>query len=48
MINKIACHEGKCREEEKTNAGKIEEMFESENIVDQIEKELWKQNFYGN
>ncbi|MBD3248578.1 hypothetical protein GF336_00855 [Candidatus Woesearchaeota archaeon] len=48
MINKVACHAGKCWEEGKTNTGKVEEMFEDENIVEQIEKDLWKVNLYGN
>ncbi|MBW2981555.1 hypothetical protein KY343_01615 [Candidatus Woesearchaeota archaeon] len=45
-MQKVACNNGKCWEVKK---GKLnfEDLFESHNIVDDIEEDLWKCTFYG-
>ena len=47
MQIKVACNNGKCWEVKKAKQD-FEDLFESNNIVDEIEKDLWKNNFYGN
>ena len=46
MIQRVACHNGKCWEEKK-GVYHFEELFRDGNIVDNIEKDLWKYEFYG-
>lgn len=43
----VVCHNGKCWEE-KGNIIPFDDLFEKDSIVDQIEKDLWRNNFYGN
>jgi len=46
MEKEVLCQSGKCWEVKKGKRD-FEDLFESNNIVDEIEKELWKTNFYG-
>ncbi len=46
MKQTIACHDGKCFKVKKGIAS-FEDLFEPYSIVDKIEEELWKYNFYG-
>ncbi len=47
-MRKIQCNNGKCWEVKKGNPVAFEDLFEDGSIVDNIEKDLWKHNFYGN
>jgi hypothetical protein len=46
MVEGVACHKGKCWEVRR-GAVDFEDLFEPHNIVDEIEQDLWKNNFYG-
>ncbi len=46
MIQKVNCHDGKCWEEKKGRQS-FEDLFEEGNIVQNINRDLWKKNFYG-
>jgi hypothetical protein len=48
MKQKVACHAGKCWEVKEAKTNYFEDVFEDNNIVDNIEKDLWKKTAYGN
>ncbi len=41
MNQKIKCHAGQCYEDESLNTA-FEELFDDSNVVDQIQKDLWR------
>ncbi|MEE9525966.1 MAG: hypothetical protein V3V78_05160 [Candidatus Woesearchaeota archaeon] len=51
MLNEVACHKGKCWEVKENDWSKpaksnyFEDLFEKDNIVNQIEKDLWRNYF---
>ena len=47
MTREVACHKGKCWEVKSERNTKFSDLFEDANIVQGIEKELWKQSVYG-
>lgn len=47
MKESISCHEGKCFRVKTGAPRSFEELFENETFVDKIEKDIWKNNFYG-
>lgn len=42
----ISCHKGKCYEA-KGKTAKFNDLFENKDFVSDIERDLWKNNFYG-
>lgn len=48
MTNDVSCHAGKCYEVNKRKSNWFSNMFESDSIVGQIERDLWKDSMYGN
>ena len=48
MKQKIACHKGKCWEIKEAKTTTFDDLFESHNLVEGIEKDLWHRYAYGN
>ncbi len=46
MKQTVACHNGKCFKVKKGTPN-FNDLFEPHSIVDEIEEDLWKYNFYG-
>ena len=47
MRQKVSCHHGKCFEEHESVETHFDELFNQQNIVKKIEKELWDHTLYG-
>lgn len=47
MTREVECHEGKCWEVKQKRVKFFDDLFPENNVVYNIEKDLWKKNFYG-
>lgn len=47
MTKEVLCNQGKCFEVSNKMIESFDKLFEEKNIVEKIEKDLWKKNFYG-
>jgi hypothetical protein len=42
----ISCHKGKCFETIKGSTPQFDDLFETDTIVDEIERDLWRNSGY--
>lgn len=47
MRQNITCNKGRCWEEADGNEPDFDELFNEDNIVKKIEKDLWSKNIFG-